>query len=84
MCAGIIVGPAAFVVLVVGHTGVTVGLWPVHVVMTYYTVAKYALYRSSLWISCFRTTFDCWNAVTFLHCSVRVFILLGICVPRIW
>ncbi|CAM6089830.1 unnamed protein product [Calypogeia fissa] len=37
---GILVGPAAFVILVVGHTGVTFGLWPVHVVMTYYTIAK--------------------------------------------
>jgi hypothetical protein len=37
---GIIVGPAAFVILVVGHTGVTFGLWPVHVVMAYYTIAK--------------------------------------------
>ncbi|BBN14826.1 hypothetical protein MPTK1_6g14800 [Marchantia polymorpha subsp. ruderalis] len=37
---GIIVGPISFVVLVVGFTAVTVGLWPMHVVMAYYTIAK--------------------------------------------
>ncbi|KAL2621800.1 hypothetical protein R1flu_002005 [Riccia fluitans] len=37
---GIIIGPIASVVLIVGHTALTLGLWPLHVGLAYYTIAK--------------------------------------------
>lgn len=47
--AGFFVGTAAAIVIFVGHMSVIAGLWPVHVVHTYNTIAR----QVSIIVICF-------------------------------